>query len=331
MSDTAGRAGMLPVSRRVRAYFAPVERSTGSPTIFDPAKDGAFELDAPPSPWLDLGWITNFERTSSTTTETLLAGSPAAPVLQHRPALSAQLEFDFRQWGKLQMALAAGSQHMNVLAAEPSADPQPSGGTPLPGVAVLPGSTANEIVFGPGAIDAFAAGDIVVVDVDYNQEVGFVGTGIAAAYVRDPLDVLRDANYVRRVSFNVARIAQKTATSVLLSQPLIGGVPAEGASAQKVVGFADREGGSFFQQWSALFVLQEQAGGRICFYYPRLAPATPRKGAGFSRETRIAIADSSDAVAMHAAFVALPFNDRTDAEKVLSFRYYFPARSAAVY
>ena len=32
----------------------------------------------------------------------------------------------------------------------------------------------------------------------------------------------------------------------------------------------DREGGSYFQEWSAVFALPEDSGGRIFFYYPRL-------------------------------------------------------------
>jgi len=333
MTGLAMRAAMVPVTSKVRAYFAPVDRNSQAATIFDPAKYPAFDLDAPPAPWISVGAIANVERSSGTKTETLVAGSPAAAALQYRSTLSAQIEFDFREWGKLQMALASGVQHMNVLAAEPSADPQPSGGTPLAPVAVLSGSTASEIIFGPGAVDAFAPGDILAIDVDYNQETGFIGTGLSAAYVRDPMDVQRDANYTRRVTFNVARVAQKTTTSVLLSQALIGGPPLAGASAQKVFAFLDREGGSFFQQWSALLVFEEQAGGRVCFYYPRLSPTMPNRKleAGFPRETNVEIADPIQAVALHAAFTALPFSDRADGEQVLSYRYYYPAPSAAVY
>lgn len=333
MTGLAKRSAMLPITSQVRAYFAPVDRNAESPTIFDPAKYANFDLDAPPAPWISVGAIANFERSSGTKTETLMAGSPVSVALQYRSALAAQIEFDFRDWGKLQMALAAGVQHMNVLAAEPSADPQPSGSSPLAPVAVLPGSSANEIIFGPGAIDAFAPGDILAIDVDYTQELGFISTGIPAAYVRDPLDVQRDANYTRRVTFNVARVAQKTTTSVLLSQALIGGPPLAAASAQKVIAFVDREGGSFFQQWSALFVYEEQAGGRLCFYYPRLSPTTPNKKieSGFARETSIPIADPIDSIALHAAFTALPLADRADGERVLSYRYYFPPPGAAVY
>ena len=59
MTQGVIRAGMVPVARKLRAYFAPVDRVSGNPTVFDPAKHGAFILDAPPSPWIDLGWIEN--------------------------------------------------------------------------------------------------------------------------------------------------------------------------------------------------------------------------------------------------------------------------------
>ena len=37
-----------------------------------------------------------------------------------------------------------------------------------------------------------------------------------------------------------------------------------------VVGFCDREGSSFFQEWSALFVGEGQQGERVLWHYPRL-------------------------------------------------------------
>ena len=51
-----------PVARRVRAYFAPVNRATQTPVLFDPSQQGSFNLDAPPSPWISLGWIQDFTR-----------------------------------------------------------------------------------------------------------------------------------------------------------------------------------------------------------------------------------------------------------------------------
>jgi hypothetical protein len=359
---------MVPITRQMRAYFAPVNRTTETPTIFDPAASGLFALDSPPAPWLDLGWIDGFARFYDTPTEAVRSGPTSLPAVQFRGPTEARVEFDFREWGKLQMALAGGSEHMNVLATSSSATPEPSGGTPIPGAAVLTGSTASEIVIGSGVGSAFAPGNLTAVDVDYLEQVGYVGSGISAAYVSDPADVNRDANYVRRVTFNVGRVVQVTATSLILAQPLLAGAPATGASAQVVIAFVDREGGSFFQEWSALFVVEAESGGRVCFYYPRLSPnpgagtsgVSVKSGAGskppksggagntrtttsaqtsgarssspkFSREEFDEIARPLTSVSLHASFMALPFVDTNDGQTVLCYRSYFPAAMAAVY
>ncbi len=351
MSTSPLRAPMVPVTRRVRAYFAPMSfasptRMIGTPTLFDPGKAGLFLLDAPPAPWIDLGWIDDFQRFCGTITEPVRAGAQGAPVVQYRGQIDARIEFEFREWGKLQMALAGGSEHMNVLASDPNANAQPSGGTPLAAVAVLPGSTASEIVVGAGAVGSFSVGDIISVDADYQQQTGYVGTGIPAAYVNASSDVNNDANYIRRVTFNLGRVAQQTATSLLLTQPLLGGTPPSGANAQKVIAFVDREGGSFFQEWSGLFVAEEESGGRVCFHYPRLSPTTSlptsmslglkassQTGAAkeFQREEEVEVAKPIGCLALHAAFQAMPHTDENDGQTVLCYRSYFPASMAAVY
>jgi hypothetical protein len=366
MSTSPLRPAMVPVTRQMRAYFAPVNRTTETPTIFDPAASGLFALDSPPAPWLDLGWIDGFERYYETPTDVVRSGTNALAAAQFRGAIEARVEFDFREWGKLQMALAGGSEHMNVLATSPSATPAPSGGTPIPGAAVLAGSTASELVFGTGAVNGFAPGNLVAVDVDYQQQIGYVGSGISAAYVSNPAAVNRDPNYVRRVTFNVGRVAEVTATSVILAQPLLAGAPAAGASAQVVAAFVDREGGSFFQEWSALFVAEPESGGRVCFYYPRLSPnpgagpggvslksgggwKPPKSGGAaqtnttastqgaksssqkFLREDFAELARPLTTVGLHASFIALPFTDTNDGQTVLCYRSYFPAAMAAVY
>ncbi len=330
MSTSSERAAMVPIGRRVRAYFAPVDRGTESPAIFDPAKDGEFLLETPPSPWVDLGWVDNFQRACATRTGTLAAGPTGAAFGQFRYALDARVEFDFREWGKLQMALACGSQHMNVLAPLANGAACPSGGTAAAAVSVLAGSSASEVMLGAGVVDAFAAGELIAVDADYRQQVGYVGAGIAAAYVKNPADVKQDANYIRRVTFNVGRVAQKTATSLLLAQPLLGGSPVEGMGVQKVTAFVDREGGAFFQEWSALFVAEEESGGRVCFYYPRLSPTTAQSG-GLQREEAVAIAKPLASLALHACYSALAYVDGNDGETVVCYRSYFPASMAAIY
>jgi hypothetical protein len=361
MSTSPLRAAMVPVTRQMRAYFAPVNRTNETPTVFDPGLSGMFPLDAPPSPWLDLGWVENFERWYDTPTDAVRSGTKSLPALQFRGALEARVQFDFYEWGKLQMALACGSEHMNVLApAAGSVSPAPSGGTPAAGVAVLAGSTASQLIFGAGAVSAFPVGSLLAVDLDYQQQIGYVGSGISAAYVSNALAVNEDPNYVRRVTFNVGRVVEVTATSVLLAQPLLGGAPAAGASAQLVIAFVDREGGSFFQEWSALFVAEDESGGRVCFHYPRLSPnpgagasgmswdSTSSTGVGkssslstaksltnpntkFVREEFVGIAKPISAVSLRASFLALPFVDTNDGQTVLCYRSFFPAPMAAVY
>ena len=311
------------VARSVRAFFAPVNRETELPTMFDPAKP--FDVNEPMSPWMAAGEVREFKRASTTKFGAMYAGAKGLTAGQYRGSLGAQVALDFCTWGKLQMALAGGSQHMNVLAEDLNSEPQPSGGVPLSAVAVQPGSSATEIVLGTGTVDMFAAGDLVAVDLDYQQQTGYVGSGIAAAYVRYPLEVLLDPHYIRRVTFNVGRAESKTSIALILAQPLLGGAPPSGAQAQKVIAFVDREGGSFFQQWSALFVLPEESGGRVCFYYPRLESAAP------ARETSFEIAALLAGCALHAAFLALPYKDINDGEQVLCYRSYFPAGTAALY
>ena len=330
MSAAAERGAMIPVTREMRAFFAPVERMNEMPTIFDPAASGEFPLDAPPAPWVDLGWIENFARWYETPNEVVRSGAKGLGGAQFRGPVTARVEFDFCQWGKLQMALAGGSEHINVLA--PAANGGaigPSGGTPEGAVAVLAGSTASELFLGEGAANAFAPGSLVAVDVDYQQQVGYVGSGIAAAYVSNPEAVQRDPNYVRRMTFNVGRVAELTESSIILSQPLLGGTPLAGASVQKVVAFVDREGGSFFQEWSALFVAGQESGGRVCFYFPRLSATTVEGKA--KREEYKVITKPLSVISLRASFLALPSIDSNDGQSVLCYRSYFPALQAGAY
>lgn len=337
MSSFAVRGGMVPLGQRVRAYFAPVNRATELPTLFDPGKSGVFALNAPPAPWIDLGWVDNFRRVSLTPSEPMRAGIRGAAAAQFRGVLDARIEFDFREWGKLQMALAGGSEHMNVLASDPNAAAQPSGGSPLPAIAVLPGSSASEVMVGAGPVASFSVGDVIAVDADYQQQTGYIGAGISAAFVNHPTDVNQDANYIRRVTFNLGRVAQLTATSLLLAQPLLGGAPASGAGVQKVVAFVDREGGAFFQEWSALFIAGDASGGRICFHYPRLSPATTLHPTAslapvpFLREQEIEVAKPTTAVALHAVYMALPHTDENDGQIAVCYRSYFPGAMSALY
>jgi hypothetical protein len=314
-----------PVARRVRAFFAPVNRSTQTPVLFDPAQQGGFSLDAPPAPWMSLGWIQNLVRKSLSKSAPVLTGIPAAILEQTRDTIEAQLSFEFLSWTKLTMALATGSQHMNVLVAASGATASADGAQAAPAVTPQGGSNATEIMLAAADAQKFQAGSIVAVDVDNTGQTGYVGSPVAGAYVRQ---AIADLDYIRRVTFNVALVSAVSNSGLTLAEPLPGGVPAAGAKVQAVAGFVDREGGSFYQEWSALFVLEGSQGERIFFHYPRLQTAvgaeetvTPLSSKQQNGQSR---------VLLNGRFIALPVTDPMDNERVVCYRSFLPAANALV-
>lgn len=314
------RGAMQEYFGKVRAYFAPVDRTTEQGTVFDPSV--SFNLESPTTPWIALGWVENFKRTAQTSLGTVRQGATGVATTQYRTQADARVSLDFCEWGKLQMALAAGSQHMNVLqSAETQA--RASGGAAKASLSVLSDSTASSIVLAPAALTQFAVGDWVVVDVDYVSGATALGTGMIGYIAAAGLTA--DSDLVRRVSFNVSSVASISATGLQLSAPLLGGVPASGARIQKVVGFVDHEGAGFLQEWSALFALEAENGGQVFFYYPRLQAATP------AEETVTELESGVRAALLHAEFVALASVDANDSENVVCYRSYLPAAGQPVY
>ncbi len=308
-----------PVTRRVRAYFAPVNRSAGAPTLFDPAAQGGFDLDAAPAPWVDLGWVEKFARKPAGKIVPLRSGVPAVAQSQVRQEMEATVAVEFLSWGKLQMALTAWSQHMNLLQAQAGAAANGSGGTAVAATPLSIGSTATQLNLTAAQTALFTVGQMVSVDVDYAGQTGFVGSGVSAAYVKSASAVQNDVNYVRRVSFNVGRVAALNAAGLLLAEPLLAGAPVSGMCVQPMLGFVDREGGSFFQEWSALFVMQGEQGDRVMFHYPRLQSMQG------SAEAAVVVGAPLERVSLAGQFRALPVTDATDGEQVLCFRSYLPA------
>jgi hypothetical protein len=312
-----------PVARRVRGYFAPVNRATQTPVLFDPAQQGGFNLDAPPAPWISLGWIQEFQRKPGSKSTPVLAGIPAGTLEQVRETLQAQVSFQFLSWTKLTMALATGSQHLNLLAPASGAVAEANGAQASPAVTPQSGSSPVSILLSVADAATFAPGSIIALDVDYTGQTGFVGAPIAGAYVRQ---ALTDVDYVRRITFNVALVSQVNSSGLVLSESLPGGAPAAGAKLQAVTGFVDREGGSFYQEWSALFVMQGSQGERILFHYPRLQTmasaeemAIPLDGKNKSGQAR---------VLLKGQYLALPVTDPLDGEHVVCYRSFLPAANA---
>jgi hypothetical protein len=314
-----------PVTRRVRAYFAPVNRAAQTPVLFDPSQQGGFSLGAPPTPWIDLGWIQDFARKPTSKSTALLTGIPAAALEQVRESVQAEVSLQFLSWTKLTMALATGSQHMNVLSVSGDPTVAADGATAVPAVIPQSGSTSTSILLASSDAARFSAGSIIAVDMDYTGQTGYVGSPVAGAYVRQ---ALTDVDYIRRVTFNVALVAQVSTTGLTLAGPLPGGAPATGAKVQAATGFVDREGGSFYQEWSALFLMLGSQGERIFFHYPRLQAMS-------GAEEAIAPLNGKDQngqsrVVLNGQFMALPVTDPLDGERVVCYRSFLPAAHALV-
>jgi hypothetical protein len=305
---------MAPAIGRVRAYFAPVDRVAQKPTLFDPALNTGFSLDAPPAPWVDLGWISGFKRTSGTAVSAIKAGAPASTQFQTRTDVDAVVSFAFDSWGKLQLSLAAGTQQMNLLATAAGSTAAGSGGPGLPAAALAPGCTPASLNVEQTAMAAFAAGSLVAVDVDYVPgTTGFVGSGISGAYLRNGVS---DVDYVRRISLNVGRVVSVSGGTLSLEAPLLAGAPSAGMKVSAVVGFCDREGSSFFQEWSGLFVAEGQQGERVIWHYPRLQAC-----AGIAEDLAKSVG-AYEALRLAGHFRALPVVDPVDGEHVVCFRSY---------
>jgi hypothetical protein len=305
-----------------------VNRAAQTPVIFDPAEQGNFSLNAPPAPWISLGWIQGFTRKAESKTAAVMTGIPASPLEQVRETLEAQVSLEFLSWTKLTMALATGSQHMNVLAAASGATAAADGATAATAVTVQSGSTATFVALASADAATFSAGSIIALDVDYTGQTGFVGSPVSGAYVRT---ALTDVDYIRRVTFNVAlvsAVATTGTTGLTLAEALPGGAPAAGAKLQAVTGFVDREGGSFYQEWSALFVMEGSQGERIFFHYPRLQTMASAQEAALPLDSKQKTGLAR--VLLKGNFLALPVTDPLDGERVVCYRSFLPAAKALV-
>jgi hypothetical protein len=302
-----------------------VNRAAQTPVLFDPVQQGRFSMDAPPVPWVSLGLIQDFTRKSASKTAPVMTGIPASTLEQVRETLAAEVSLQFLSWTKLTMALATGSQHMNLLASASGLTPAADGPQATPAVTPQSGSTATSILLAAADAARFSPGSLVAVDADYAGQTGYVGSPVAGAFLRQPVT---DVDYIRRITFNVGLVSQVNDTGIVLAEPLAGGAPAVGAKVQALTGFLDREGGSFYQEWSALFVMEGSQGERIFFHYPRLQTmagaeeaAVPLAGKQKNGHTRIQLMGQ---------FMALPVVDPMDGERVVCYRSFLPAANALI-
>ena len=166
---------------------------------------------------------------------------------------------------------------------------------------------------------------MIAVDADYAGQTGYLGSPISGACLRQPI---ADVDYIRRITFNVALVLGVSATSLILAQPLPGGAPPPGSKLQAITGFVDREGGSFYHEWSALFVIQGSQGDRIFLHYPRLQSLTGAEESAIPLDARHT--GGLSRILLKGQFLALPVTDPIDGERVLCYRSFTPAAYAEI-
>jgi hypothetical protein len=302
--------GLPPAVRRVRGYFAPVNRLLVTPAAFDPTTVASFDADAPPAPWVELGWINAFTRTSGTKLQVVESGAPGTVLLQGRQSIGASVSMTFERWSKLTMALTCGAQQINVL--QTAANP----------VAIAAASSTATFLSTPNGAGTIQAGDMIAVDADYSGQTGYLGAGASAAYLATAIG--SDLHWIRRMTLNVTRVTAVTPAGLQLAEPLLAGVPAQGMQAQSIVALQDREGGTFFQEWSGLFCMQGEQGDALFFYYPRLQTT------GGPAETSVPLAAPLSQLLLNGHFVALPVVDSVDGSQVCCYRTYLPCANAQI-
>jgi hypothetical protein len=136
-------------------------------------------------------------------------------------------------------------------------------------------------------------------------------------------------DFIRRVTFNVGVIKTIVTDTLTLEQPLLGGTPAAAAKVQAVTGFASREGSSFIQAWSAVFVVDTADGAQLYYYYPQLSVGGEREDSTFEVENAGTAAIRGHS--LRAEFNALAFEDPVDGETVVCYRGFFPAPGSLAY
>jgi hypothetical protein len=302
--------GLPPAVRRVRGYFAPVGRLTATPAAFDATTVASFDPDAPPDPWVELGWIDSFTRTSGTKLQVVESGAPGTVLLQGRQSVGATVSMSFERWSKLTMALTCGAQQINVLQA---------GANP---VAIATASSTATFLSTPNGAGTIQAGDMIAVDADYSGQTGYLGAGASAAYLMTAIG--SDLHWIRRITLNVGRVTAVTSAGLQLAEPLLAGVPVQGMQAQSIAALQDREGGTFFQEWSGLFCMQGEQGDALFFYYPRLQTTSG------PAETVVSISAPLSQLLLNGHFIALPVADSVDGSQVCCYRTYLPCANAQI-
>jgi hypothetical protein len=350
------RKNKLAVGAGFRAYFAPYNYAVGSalantvlgPTILD-LTQGPFVDN---SAWAlaglgfqDLGWIKDFKRTPESKIGQVRSGYRGAVRAQYRGQVGENCEWKFREYGRQQYIIAAGTNVVNLLAASGlsggTSGPLSASGAPFatvssynPGVAPYGqgglGTAPTLTMTSAGAITTAQIGVGTDITCDQDYVVGTYGLeGDAGTPVY--ANAVTDVDYIRKNSDYVAQVSAINGAVLTLTYPFIGGgsgSPAPlgpgiaGYKAQAIKGWAAREGGTFIKEWSALLLLNTVDNAQIAIYYPHLSIMQNRDMAASWTIENAGTTDLGGAE-LDAQFSALAFDDPLDGETVVSYIAYY--------
>lgn len=329
------RKNQLFVGSGFRAYFAPFDAASAAnssdtsvgPTMVD-LSDGPFSTSTIPAGFTDLGWIKDVKATPQSKIGQVRSGYRGAVRVQYRGEVGEQLEFKFREYGRMQFKLANGTNVFNLLkntAPDPNlVGPVSASGSPI--VANMTSYTAATATLVVDSASGLAVNDWIVCDIDYNTATyGIVGDSMTPIFK----NAVTDVDYIRKNSDYVSRVLSINGNNVVLSQPFVGGgglgnkVPQAGSKIQKIVGWAAREGGTFISEWSAFLLMDTIDQAQICYYYPHLSIAQNRDAINPWAIENIGTTDLGGRE-MDALFNALAYDDPEDGETVVRYAAFYP-------
>jgi len=347
------RKNMLFVGSGWRGFFAPFDyqaaltSTTGGPNILDLERQGPFNTNALPAGYSDLGWIKNFKFTNNTKVGQVRSGYRGIVRAQYRGEVGEQCEFQFREFGRQQYKVATGCQMYNLLSSSGTPSTTSPLGSPGSFAAIVMGASgyvASGAVAGQvgkptlyvpsGSGAAFAVNNYVVVDIDYVAGTsGVLGEAGAFAYpnaITDTDWIRKTSDYVARVTAIVTGVGSPVQDALILDQVFVGGgspaatngIPPTTSKVQIVSGWSARNGGTFIQEWSGLFISDAQDGAQIALYYPHLSISQFRGMNPYTIEN-IGTTDTTGNE-LDASFECLGFDDPLDGETVCSYMGYFP-------
>lgn len=223
------RPQMLLLGAGWRAAFSPLDYGNvpAQESVLDLAVQGPFDTNNLPEGWFDCGWIKEFKTTVPSKIGDVESGYRGAIRARYRGEIGLQLDFKFREAGRLQMKIASGGSVFNLLDNPVSSEEGPlstEGNTAVPlsfsgyvtsgtvpgyeGRPVLYVSSGSSSIFGPTSSPVY-----IVCDQDMTAEmqtmgglVGDNGTFIFPETVNDTDFIRKTSDYVARVVAVVASI-----------------------------------------------------------------------------------------------------------------------------